>query len=711
MLTVNTLEDVVTALEFINGHEILAYDTETIGLNVRQDNVIGFGVSSAIDGFYVPLLVYDATSGLLCPSGPGKQSVLAILRALQSKKLITWNASFDMRMTLNNLGVDLLPALHADVLLLKHTCDEEFPFGLKEVATKVFGTKVTGEKEEMQASIKANGGTATEYYKAAGNLLAKYCVQDCLLTFRLFSYYNRELQRQALAGFYYRDEVLPLYKEVTIPMENRGVTLDMPKLTNALNEICLDLKELEDEIQASIEPHLQLFRVWFLNKDYPLKTTTGKASGWTKKYASQFDAWKMENPDCFMFNLLSKHHLKKLFFDTLGETALNRTEPSKTYPKGQPQVDEEFLASMAPKYEWCAKLIEFNKLTKIKGTYIERLLEESENGRFYPSFLQHRTVSGRYAGDMQQLPRPIEFSDVRPQPPGTGTALVCKHTNRIREFVIPDADCVLVSADYEQLEPSIFAHTSGDPALQAVFKEGLDFYSVVAIRTENLAGVSADKKDSTYLGKVNKAARQKAKAYSLGIAYGMTGYKLKFEIGCDDATADKLVKDYLAAFPDLATWMAASKEQACSLGYVKTQSGRVRHLYQAKKLFQQYGPRIADSLQLWKDYNHAPELYKKVKADHKQFKNLLNNAINFQVQGLAASIVNRAAIKLSRELLSRGLKAGICMQVHDELVLNVPNSELSEVCELVQSVMQNIVQLSVPLRTTPQSGANFRECK
>jgi DNA polymerase-1 len=204
MLTVNSLEDVVTALEFINGHEILAYDTETTGLNVRTDNVIGFGVSSAIDGFYVPLLVYDATSGLLCPSGPGKQSVLAILRALQSKKLITWNASFDMRMTLNNLGVDLLPALHADVLLLKHTCDEEFPFGLKEVATKVFGTKVTGEKEEMQASIKANGGTATEYYKAAGNLLAKYCVQDCLLTFRLFSFYSRELERQGLGSFLLR---------------------------------------------------------------------------------------------------------------------------------------------------------------------------------------------------------------------------------------------------------------------------------------------------------------------------------------------------------------------------------------------------------------------------------------------------------------------------------------------------------------------------
>lgn len=694
MKMIYTLEDVATALEFISQNEVLAYDTETTGLNPRKDSIIGFGISSGLDGFYVPILAWNAALAELVPMGPGAANVQAILEALKAKKLITWNASFDMRFTKFNLGVDLLPALHADVLLLKHTCDEEFPFGLKEVGAKIFGKQVTNEKEEMLASIKANGGSASEYYKADLALLAKYCVQDCLLTFRLYGHYLRNCTAQGLDSFYYRDEVLPLYKEVTIPMEERGVALDVPAMQSALQDICKDLQALEGEIQSAIEPHLALFTNWFLNKDYPLKTFTGKVPVWAKKYASQAEAWRAENPDGYMFNLLSKHHLKKLFFDTL------KCEPLSRTPTGQPQVDEEFMDSVAANYDWVPKLITFNKLTKLKGTYIERFLEEVEGDRFYPAFMQHRTVSGRYAGDLQQLPRPIE-----------GDSLVAKHTSRIRAFIVPSAGNKLVSADYEQLEPSIFAHTSGDPALRAIFNEGTDFYSEVAIRTEGLQGVSSDKQAPNYLGKVNKSARQKAKSYALGIAYGMTGYKLKFEIGVDESTAERLVQDYLRAFPKLSEWMSESKKQVITNGQIATQAGRVRHMPRATSLYRSYGPRIADSLQLWKDFNGVPAAYAKAKADYKEFKNLCNNSINFQVQGLAASIVNRAAISICRRLRAGNYTAGLVMQIHDELVLDVPEAELQQVCEIVQDVMQNIVQLSVPLRTSPQIGSNFKECK
>lgn len=678
-MIVQTEADFNTLMEFIHGSELLAYDTETTGLNVRKDTVIGFGISDHISSFYIPLFTYKTN---LVYTGLPEQLVKAVLSALSKKKLIMFNASFDARITKANLGIDLLPALHADVLLLKHTCDEEFPFGLKEIATKLWGTEVKKEKEEMLASIKANGGTAKEYYKADTSVLAKYCEQDCLLTFKLFNHYGRQLKIEGLEDFYYRDEVMPLYREVTIPMEESGVQLDVAKIQQTHAEISEVILRTQESILATIAPMLSsVFTPWFLNKDYPMKTATGKAPAWSKKYSSQYEAWRAENTGP-MFNLQSKFHLKKLFFDTMQLKPLSKT------PTGMPQVDEDFLEANSQIFPWILQLIEYNKLSKIRSTYVERFMEEAEDGIFYPSFMQHRTVSGRYAGDLQQLPRPS--SD--------GVGSVGRFTSVIREFIIAAPGSKLVSADYEQLEPRVFCHVSGDTALSSIFTKKLDFYSEIARMTEGLA-------------EVNKEQRQKAKSYALGIAYGMTGYKLKFELGCTDEVADALVEKYLTAFPGLRKWMNDSKTKAIAQGFVKTQSGRMRHLPRTKELAQRYGRAIEDSLELWRRFNSTPELYAKVKSDYKEYKNLQNNAINFQVQGLAASIVNRAAIAINRKLIRQSFKAKLVMQVHDELVYEVPEEELEEVCQIIRSKMERTTQLTVPLITVPQVGNNFRECK
>lgn len=700
MLIVQNEKDLAQALEFINTNEVLAYDTETTGLDFNKDKVIGFGVSNYTTGFYVPLYTYDSSSGELRLCGIGPTLLSTLLEAIKAKKLIMFNASFDSRFTKFSLGVDLLPSLACDVLLLKHTCDEEFPFGLKEIATKLWGVDVKAEKEAMQASIKNNGGTATEYYKADTTLLAKYCVQDCLLTYRMYAHYSKELKKQRLEAFFYEEEVMPLYKEVTIPMEEQGVRLNIPLMEQTLKEINQELLNVEAKIQTAIAPNLDIFRSWFLNKDYPVKER-GRLAKKLKQglgtEQAQMALWNEDSEGANMFNLNSKHHLKKLFFDTLKEEPLSRT------PTGQPQVNEDFLELMGNKWAWAADLIIYNKLNKLKSTYIERFLNEQHNGVFYPAFMQHRTVSGRYSGDLQQLPRPIESSGE--------VDVVSKYTSRIREFIVPNPNNILMSADYEQLEPTIFAHTSNDSALQNIFITGTDFYSEVAIKTERLTNVSSDKLSDNYLGKRDKQARQRAKSYALGIAYGMTGYKLKFEIGTDDETADRLVQDYLNAFPGLARWMNESKDKVKFQGQIKTQSGRIRHMPRARELFAKYGSRITDSLQLWKEYHSMPAVYERVKADYREFKNLMNNSINFQVQGLAASIVNRAAISINRKLKSEELKSRLIMQVHDELVYEVIDEERQKVSDLVKSTMENIVKLSVPLRTTPQFGTNYRECK
>jgi len=672
MLIIRSDESLAQALTFIQQSDMLAFDVETDGLNVRKNKVIGIGISNGLDGIYLP--IFDAITPTL------------LLKALIGKKLLTWNGAFDLPITKNNFGIDLLPSLHADVMLLKHTTDEEFPFGLKECAAIEFGHSAKAEQEELKASIKANGGSAKEFYKADMEILAKYCVQDCLLTYRLYNIYTKRLEDQGLTNFFYNEEVMPLYKTVTIPMEQKGMRLDMEGLIEAQKLISADIDKLQYEIQLQIAPHLDIFKQWFLNKDYPFKTTTGKDSAWTKHYVTQYDAWAAENTG-YMFNLQSKHHLKKLFFDTLKCTPLSKT------PTGLPQVDDEFIQSVSATYEWCSLLTVYNKLNKIKSTYIDRLLEESENGIWYPNFMQHRTVSGRFAGDAQQLPRPIPGDD-----------LVSKYTSAIRSFIIPREGNKLVSADYTSLEPTVFAHVSGDPSLQNIFNSDVDFYSEVAIKTERLTGVSSDKSAPNYLGKVNKAARQKAKAYSLGLAYGMTAYKLKFEIECDEKEAEQLVQDYYNAFPQLKQFMDQSVNSAETLGYVKTQTGRIRHLNEVKAIFDKYGPSIRNDLELWKTYN-GTSTYAQAKMDRKTYKNGVNNAINFQIQGLAASIVNRAAIKLAKQGL-----IPVC-QVHDELVYDLPITDISEKCQQIQAVMQNILPLTVPLRTEPQLGDNYAQCK
>lgn len=680
-MIIDTEEKVVSLLEFIHANEELAYDIETTGLNVRKDTIIGFGISNAYSSFYVPLYSFHRDIDCILPTGVHIDFVRMILNALTHKKLLMFNAAFDAVFTKRVFNIDLVAALHADVLLLKHTCDEEFPFGLKEIASKLWGTEVKKEKEEMLASIKANGGTAREYYKASTDILAKYCEQDCLLTFKLYNHYSKQLKLEGLEEFYYRDEVMPLYREVTIPMEVSGVKLDLPKMHETLLKIHADIRHLEYEIQTLIKPSLSLFTNWFLNKDYPLQTATGKQPAWAKKHNTQYNAWCYENPTSYMFNLQSKHHLKKLFFDTL------KCEPLSKTPTGLPQVDEEFMISVQEQYPWVEKLIEFNRLSKLKSTYIDRLLEEQEDGIFYPSFLQHRTVSGRYAGDLQQLPRP-----------DSGDSRVARYTSIIREFIIAPEGSKLISADYEQLEPRVFAHTSGDKALSDIFTQQKDFYTEIAKSTEQLVHVT-------------KEQRQKAKTYALGIAYGMTGYKLKFELGCTDEVADALVEKYLNAFPKLRSWMNESKEKAINTGTIRAQSGRMRHLPRVKALFNKYGPIITDSLRLWKEYHDSPDIYQDVRQDYKAFKNECNNAINFQVQGLAAGIVNRAAIAINRHLKLEGSKAKLIMQIHDELVYECPIGQIGQASAIIKATMENHTKISVPLITTPQIGNNFRECK
>jgi DNA polymerase-1 len=402
--------------------------------------------------------------------------------------------------------------------------------------------------------------------------------------------------------------------------------------------------------------------------------------------------WRETNDGNF-FNIQSKDQLGEIAFNVLGFKPLSNTT------KGKPQFDDDMIQAIAETQEWAKNLRIYNKLLKIKSTYIDRFLNASENGIYYFYYKQHGTVSGRYGSDAQQLPRPKEEGDDDP--------VIIEYTNLVRAFFIPKEGNIFVDCDYESLEPHVFAHVSGDDGLKDIFRNNWDFYSTIAIKTEGLNQYSGDKKADNFLRKHAPKKRNTAKAYALGIPYGMGAYALGKNINVTTKEADKLVKGYLSGFPELDKWMKRSEMEAKTLGYVKTQVGRVRHLPKVKAIYENIGDNLLDwNFKRKLEYEFGKDQVKNLSRD---FINGLNNAKNVQIQGLSASIVNRAAMEINREFKKRGINGWVCAQIHDQIVCEVPKEHAEEAAKIVQDKMENTTKLSIALKAPPAIAHNLRD--
>ena len=727
-------------LDFINANDKIAFDIESTGLNVRKDAIIGFGVSNADEGFYIAHMEWRDDKLIILVS---KEMCVKILNALKGKKLITWNGSFDTRFTLHFFNVNLINSLWSDAMLAKHTTDEEMPFRLKDCAKREFGEDAAEEQRLMKESIKANGGSSKQFYKADLSIMGKYCIVDCLLTFRLNEIYLKRLEKEGLTNFYFKDEVMPLYLNVTIPMELKGVRVDAEKLETLSINLLKDIQKIESEIQCEIKPLLEKFETWFLWKDYAPKktglfaqtvakhykmslplTATGKFSitkanlelqeeslGRTFLLGGaylpaetvrelQLQMFKDFNGDsAYMFNLKSKAHLKKVFFEELGE------EPLTTTDLGSPQCNDDFLESMAKKYGWCEKLRVYNKLIKCYGTYIERYYALQEDGIFYPSWFMHRTTSGRFGGDLMQLPRQLEDGEsLHP--------LIEKYNNAIRDCIISGKGRKLIGADYASLEIGVFSDDSGDEALLEVIRNGEDFYSKVAIGVNKLEHkYSADKKADNFFKKHEPLMRQNTKPYALGIRYGLGDFSLSHTLEITQKEAKEIIKDYFLFAPKLKTRMTEIRNSATALGYVKSRGGRVRHMPLLRKLHYSYGDILMDGLKIWQKWGESPAKYKQMKHLGRKYRDMVKNAYNFPIQSYAATICNKACVEIAKELKRCRLDAYICMQIHDEVVISCAEKDVKRVSKIMQYCMENTTKLSIPLSAEPEVGIKYGDIK
>lgn len=349
------------------------------------------------------------------------------------------------------------------------------------------------------------------------------------------------------------------------------------------------------------------------------------------------------------FNLGSPKQLGEILFQKLELPVLKKT------PKGAPSTAEEVLAELALDYPLPAVLMEYRSLSKLRSTYTDRLPEmiDPDTGRVHTSYHQAVTATGRLSSSDPNLQNiPIRTEEGR----------------RIRQaFCAPPGRCI-VAADYSQIELRIMAHLSQDPGLLGAFGANLDVHSATAAE---VFGVSLDD--------VTGDQRRKAKAINFGLIYGMSAFGLARQLQLGRHEAQAYIDRYFERYPGVADYMTATRELAHAQGYVETLLGRRLYL-----------PEI-----------NARNKQRQMAAER--------TAINAPMQGTAADVIKLAMVAVDRWLSERDLDALMIMQVHDELVFEVDESQADELVNVLPGLMSGVAALDVPLIVEAGVGKNWDE--
>ncbi|MFV8825145.1 DNA polymerase I [Thauera sp. WH-2] len=349
------------------------------------------------------------------------------------------------------------------------------------------------------------------------------------------------------------------------------------------------------------------------------------------------------------FNLGSPKQLGEILFGKLGLPVVKKTAT------GQPSTDEEVLEKLAEDYPLPKLLLEHRSLAKLKSTYADKLprMVNPRTGRVHTSFSQATAVTGRLSSSEPNLQNiPIRTPEGR----------------RIRAAFIAPRDHLIVSADYSQIELRIMAHLSDDARLLEAFAKGEDVHRATAGEVFGMPPAE-----------VSSEQRRYAKVINFGLIYGMSAHGLAKNLGIERAAAQAWIDRYFARYPGVAEYMERTRAEAREQGYVETVFGR--RLYLPDIRASQAGRRQAAE----------------------------RAAINAPMQGTAADLIKKAMIAASDWLAASGLKSKLVLQVHDELVLEVPAVELDTIREALPRLMGGVAELKVPLLVEVGAGDNWDE--
>ena len=573
---------------------VFALDTETTSLVSRHAELVGISLAPAEGkACYVPVAHLA-----------GEQLDITVVLNQVSKLLadptltmIGHNLKYDLTV-LETVG--LIPrCVLADTMLMSYVLDAAGGrHDMDSLAKRLLGIDTISYEDVCGKGARQIGFAAVPLEQAS-----EYAAEDADITLRLFNQFSRRLADEPSLQSIYQDLELPVML-VLREMENHGALLDSAILRSQSKSLGTRLEELESEAQ----------------------TLAGRP-----------------------FNLASPKQLQEILFDELKLPVLKKT------PKGAPSTNEEVLQELALNYPLPKLLIEHRSLSKLKGTYTDKLPDDCDpaDGRVHTSFHQAVTSTGRLSSSDPNLQNiPIRTEEGR----------------RIRKaFVAPNGWSVM-AADYSQIELRIMAHLSGDQSLVDAFSRGDDIHRATAAEVFDLEPMF-----------VTDEQRRRAKAINFGLIYGMSAFGLARQLGIERAEAAAYIDRYFERYPGVRHYMDSTRAMAHEKGYVETVFGRRLTL-----------PDI-----------RARQVPIRQAAERA--------AINAPMQGTAADIIKRAMLRVQKALATTNLGCNLLLQVHDELVFEVRDQDLDGARQIVRTEMEAAAELAVPLIVEIGSGESWFE--
>ena len=579
----------------IQAADLVAFDTETTALDAMRAELVGLSFSVQPGAAcYIPL----SHSYGDAPTQLPLNEVLAKLKPWfenPAAKKLGQHIKYD-RHVMANHGIEVQSYAH-DTMLQSYVLEVHKPHGLASLADRHVGRKGLSYED-----LCGKGAHQIPFAQVDVARATEYSCEDSDMTLEVHQALWPRLQADDKLRFVYELEIAS--SEALYRIERNGVLIDGPTLAAQSHALGQRIVQLESE------------------------------------------AYEIAGQP---FNLASPKQLGEIFFDKLGLPVVKKTAT------GARSTDEEVLEKLAEDYPLPAKILEHRSLSKLKGTYTDKLAQMAlpRTGRVHTHYAQAVAVTGRLSSNDPNLQNiPIRTAEGR----------------KVREAFVAPAGSVIASADYSQIELRIMAHLSDDEALVKAFHDGLDVHRATAAE---VFGVAVDL--------VSTEQRRYAKVINFGLIYGMSAFGLAKALGIDNTAAKNYITRYFERFAGVKRYMDDTRAQAKAQGYVETVFGRRLYL---PEINSPNGPRRAGAERA---------------------------AINAPMQGTAADLIKLSMVKVQQVLDAQHRSTKVIMQVHDELVFEVPESEVDWLKTEVPRLMAEVAQLKVPLLAEVGVGRNWDE--
>ena len=584
-------KELTQILSRVNKDTLVAFDTETTGLDYEKDKLVGFSFCfEESEAFYVPfahfyLGVADQISE--------EDAKLAIRKIFQSR-VVGHNIKFDLHFVTRFLHDNSLQ-IHSDSMILAWLINPESALSLDKLSDKLLNHTMVAFKDTVK---KGETFASVELEDAC-----KYAAEDAFITYKLYKLFLQKLELQDATHLIREAQEVEIpFLTTLLSMEMEGIEVDSGFLEQFLVEVKETLSTLTKEI-------------------YVLAGSE--------------------------FNINSTKQLGVILFETLGLKVGKKTKTGYS-------TDEKVLSGLKAAHEIIPKLLEYREVYKLFSTYIEPLLKlsrEDEKSRIHTSFVQTGTATGRLSSknpNLQNIPARSKLG------------------LKIREAFVAGEGKKLIGIDYSQIELRLLAHFSGDSVLVDAFKHGKDIHlqTAIALFGEEEAP--------------NK--RNIAKTVNFGLLYGMGQKKLSDTLGITTKEAKEIIEKYFASFPTVKTYFRSIVDSSKEYGYIQTLLKRRRYF----------------------DYENATPMFR---AAYER------ESVNSVFQGSASDLIKLSMNKIHDIIEDEKLNAKMLLQIHDELIFEVDANEAEVLGEKFRDIMENIMELNIPLKASMNIGSHWGELK